>query len=806
MRSGIRPSVLFAALAWACLSGASPLAAAIQVSPVRIDLSSPESAQQLQIQAPGAEGRLVDLTRTATVSISDPKIASIDDLGLVQPRGDGRTEIVVRHGADTVTIPVTVSGLERPRPVSFIDEVIPILSKARCSSGGCHGKAEGKAGFKLTVFGFDPKADHESLAKESRGRRIVIAAPDQSLFLRKAAALAPHGGGRRIVPNDSAFRLLRRWVAEGARFHAPQGRAVQAIRVEPKAVSLLAGHPLQLRVSATDANGEERCVTVQAEYESNAASIAEADERGFVQAGKIPGEAAILVRYMGHVDVCRVTIPRPGVEFPRPAETNFIDGLVWDNLQRLGIEPSGLAEDGPFLRRVYLDVIGTLPTADEAREFLASKDPDKRVRLIDRLLQRDEYATYWAMLWSDILRVDKQTLTSQGAVAVTRWLRRQFAENRPYDEIVREILTAEGSLVAEGPAPLYKAFDKPETLGKSISQLFLGVRIDCAQCHHHPFEKWGQADYYGFAGFFTGVSRKKVPGAGEVIVANLGSDLKHPRTGEPTPAKAFDAPAADFADRTDRRAELADWMSARENPFFARAIANRIWAHYFGRGLVDPVDDMRATNPATNEPLLAALSEHLHEVDFDLKAFTRTVLNSRAYQASATTTESNATDQRCFSHAMPKVAPAEVLLDAICQVTGVPEKFNGWPEGYRAIEIWDNRMPSYFFRVFGRPTRLTVCECERSGEPSISQALHLLNSPEIDGKVRARNGRARRLADSERSAEEIVTELYLGALSRFPSDEESALMLALFARTDRKAATEDALWVLLNSKEFIYCH
>jgi Protein of unknown function (DUF1553)/Protein of unknown function (DUF1549) len=412
------------------------------------------------------------------------------------------------------------------------------------------------------------------------------------------------------------------------------------------------------------------------------------------------------------------------------------------------------------------------------------------------------------MRWSDLLRVDRDALTPAGAVATTRWLRKQFAENRPYDEWVRTIVTARGSTADDGPAAIYKVLTTPEDLSRSFSQLFLGIRIQCAQCHHHPSDRWGQDDYYALAGFFTGIGRKTPPGGSETIFAQKGTELKHPRTGKLLPAKALGAAAVDFTGMPDRRIVLAKWMTAPENPFFARAIANRLWSHYFGRGLVEPVDDMRATNPATIEPLLDELAKHLRDKKYDLKAFTRTLLNSRLYQLGSQPKTPGAADEKNFSQATPRAMPAEVLLDAISQATGVPEKFNGWPEGYRAIQIWDNRMPSYFFRIFGRPVRASVCECERSSEPSIAQALHLMNSEEIVSKINARQGAARKLARSKLTPREIVDELYLSTLSRFPSEAERTLMLRVFvdAGDDRQAAAEDVLWALLNTRSFVYNH
>jgi len=777
----------------------------VRVSPSSVLLDSPESAQQLLVTGKRDDGRPADLTRAVRYEVVDPEVAAVDARGSVAPRREGTTEIVIQHEGERLRIPVEVKGIKAPPPVSFEEQVLPILAKAQCSSGSCHGKAEGQNGFKLTVFGFDPALDYDAIVKDSRGRRISPAAPEQSLLLLKAAAVVPHGGGLRIEPASLPYRRLARWMSDGAPF-AGAGRRVMAISVEPDQPVLSAGESQQLRVTATGSGGERWCITAEAEYQTSSTLIARVDHRGLVEAGSVPGEAAILIRYRDQLTVARITLPAPGPEFPRPPAANFVDGLVWDKLERLRIAPSDLAPDAAFLRRVHLDTIGTLPSVEEARRFLASSDPEKRRRLIDSLLERAEYADYWAMRWSDVLRVDTERLSAQGAAAVVRWLRRQFLENRPYDEFVREIITARGDTRAEGPAALYKVFDSPEVLTRSMSQLFLGVRIECAQCHHHPSEKWGQDDYYALAGFFTGLARKGLPTGAESILAAGGSELKHPKTGQAIPVRALGAASVDVSRVPDRRQLLAEWMTSPDNPYLARSIANRLWAHYFGRGLVEPIDDLRSTNPATTEPPLVDLSRHLRELKYDLKAFTRTLLNSRVYQLSSEPNESNASDEQAFSHASWKALPAEVLLDAICQTTEVPEKFPGWPEGYRAIQVWENRMPHYFFRIFGRPARASVCECERSAEPSISQALHLMNSPEIIAKIQSPGGRARRLADSSLTPREIVEELYLATLSRLPTDPEMARTLEEFALSDRRAAAEDILWALLNSKEFIYNH
>lgn len=783
-----------------------PAWADLHVNPQVVVLDGPEATQQLLISSRDQTSHPVDLTHQAGYEVANSSIVRIDNFGLIEPVAEGTTEIWIRHQGQLARVSVEVRGLKNPLAVSFEQQIIPLLTKAGCNTGSCHGKAEGQNGFKLSVFGFDPEADYQAIVMEGRGRRVFPSSPTNSLLLRKATGRLPHGGGIKITEGSLAHQRLARWLTEGMRLRSAGINPVVTIEVEPKDTIVALQGTQQLRVTAIDDHGNRRCVTAEAEYDSNMPSLAAVNRRGAIQGGTIPGEAAILVRYMGQVTYCRVTLPRTGVHFPRPPEANFVDKHVWNKLERLGIPPSNLADDATFLRRVFLDTIGTLPTVAEARAYLQSSDPKKRAILIDQLLDRPEYADYWSMKWADLMRVDRDVLSAAGAVAMTRWLRQQLVENRPYDQFVRDIVVAEGNVTSVGPAGFYKALDKPELMSRSISQLFLGVRIECAQCHHHPSEKWGQDDYFALAGFFTGVTRKAGSGR-EEIVAGIGHDLKHPRTGKLIPARAFGTSPQNNSEQTDRRRNLAQWMTSQENPYLAKAIANRLWAHYFGRGLIEPVDDLRVTNPATNEPLLDHLVIHLKENKYDLKAFTRTILNSRVYQLGAPT-PANASDEQNFSHAIPRTLPAEVLLDAISQATGVPEKFDGWPLGIRAINIWDNRMPSYFLKLFGRPIRTSVCECERSSEPSIAQALHLMNSPEIAAKIHARLGTTRLLADSNKTSTEIIEELFLIAVARFPTKQEQAIMLHLFseAGTDRRAAVEDVMWTLLNTREFIYNH
>ena len=781
-------------------------AGTIDVTPLKVTLRQPETTHQLLVTK-SLDGRNMDVTRSVKYRSEDPQIATVDVLGLIRPLRDGHTTIVAELDSESVRVEVQTVEIDRPRPVSFTQEIIPILTKSGCNVGGCHGKAEGQNGFKLSVFGFDMQADHEAITRQGRSRRVSLAIPDQSLLLNKATARVPHGGGQSLEPDGLRYQRLRRWIVEGASFVSENVQEIVRIEVDPPAAVLLAHESQQLRVWAIDSSNQRHCVTTEAGYESNSPTIVEVDGRGLVQTSNLAGEAAVLARYLGHVAICRVTSPRPNIKFVRPPEVNFIDQLAWDQLQRLGIEPSNLCDDATFMRRAFLDVIGTLPTSEETRAFTTSQAVDKRADLVKQLLERDEYADYWTMRFSDLLRVDQGKITPAGAVAITRWLHRQFTENRHYDEFVRDLLLAKGNLQSEGPAAYFKALDTPEILAKSVCQTFLGVRIECAQCHHHPSDRWSQEDYYAMAGLFNGVTRKNLANGGEALVPSVGLDLNHPRTGQCIPAKALGAEPITFVPFEDRRIHLVRWMTEETNSYFAKMIVNRLWAHYFGRGLVEPIDDLRTTNPATNEPLLNSLAQHMREVKYDLKAFTRTLLASRLYQLSVLTNANNHLDDQNFSHAAYKALPAEVLLDAICQTSGVSESYPGWPVGYRAIQIWDNKLPHYFLRIFGRPVRATVCECERGNEPSIAQALHLMTSPEIMEKLRSPQGRPAQLAAAMDSQERIVEELFLSTLSRFPQATEQLAAAKLFASAaNPREASEDILWTLLNSKEFLYNH
>ncbi|HEX5103511.1 MAG TPA: DUF1549 and DUF1553 domain-containing protein [Pirellulaceae bacterium] len=699
------------------------------------------------------------------------------------------------------------------RRLNFENDIVPILSRYGCNASGCHGKAEGQNGFKLSVFGFDPRADHRALTVEGRGRRVFPAAPEKSLLLLKASGGMPHGGGVRIPPERPEYATLQRWIAQGMPFGSADDPTIVKIELSTRETTLAMGQSLPLAVTATWSNGRIEDVTSLARFQSNNDGRAAVDEAGLVTAGQSPGVAAVMASYLGQVDALHVVVPRsePVDPYPMVEEFNFIDGHVYRRLKQLQIVPAEVCSDAEFLRRVYLDLIGTLPTSDEARAFLADGRTNRRALLVEQLLQRPEFADYWALKWADLLRVDRQALGHKGAYDFYRWIHESLATAKPLDVMAREIVTAEGPLAETPPANFYSAVREPGKAASTVSQVFLGVRIECAQCHHHPFDRWSQEDYFGMTAYFAQLQRKSTP-LGEILLAEGDPATTHPRTGQAIPAHALAQPMREKNPAGDRRQELAAWLTAPENPWFARNIANRVWAHLLGRGLVEPVDDFRATNPPSNPELLNALAAHLASQRFDLRSLLRAVCASRTYQHASHTNETNAKDEQNYSRALYKRMDAEVLLDALCQTTGVPDQFDGAPAGTRAIELWDSQVEHYFLRLFGRPVRQTACECERVVEPSVAQVLHLLNSERVDGKLRHEAGRVAELAQSETSDQRLVEELYLTALSRYPSDAErntGVEYLAAAALGDvsqRRARAEDLLWTLLNSLEFVFNH
>lgn len=781
----------------------------IRVEPSSIELSRTNRTQQALVTAECADGRLIDVTHRARFESSHSQVIRVED-GLVLGVADGEARLTVTcEGLETI-VAVRVHNFAGYPPVDFTNDVLPLFSKLGCNNGGCHGKASGQNGFKLSVFGFDAAADFEALVNEGRGRRLSASDPVASLFLGKATGIVPHGGGQRVKPGSPDYDLLLAWIRQGSPSAQAGSPTLVRLSVSPNDRVLEMSSRQQILATAHYSNGSVRDVTSGAGYASNATLVAEVDRLGVVRSGQVPGEVAITVHYMGQVACVQLQLPRssPSAAFEFPAQ-NAIDDLVLAKLRKMQLQPSDLADDATFLRRVCLDTIGTLPTPEETREFLADRRPDKRARWIDRVLERPEFADYWALVWSDILLVDRQKLGERGAYEFHHWLREQFVRNRPYDQWVAELITATGNSGTNGPANLFRAVDTPEELARTVSQAFLGVRIECAQCHHHPFEKWSQEDFYGLSGFFNGLERKPIA-PGRVLVYHSGlRETRIPISNKLVPTRPLDGVV--FTENgSDPRRALAKWLVAAENPWFSKLVANRLWKHFLGRGLIEPEDDIRSTNPSTNEPLLVLLAEQLAAANFDLKSMMRLILNSRTYQLSGATT-SNRDDEQNFSHHYVRRLPAEVLLDAICRATGEPEPFPGRPPGTRAIELWDNRMPSYFLETFGRPERTSPCECGRTSEPTMSQALHLMNAPEVEAKVSSATGRVARLVRTGASDEAIIDELCLAALGRTPREAERTIARKLreSARASnpvaaRQQAAEDFLWTLLNSYDFLF--
>jgi hypothetical protein len=780
---------------------------AITADPATVRLVGPQAGFTLLVHGKTQGGTLVDLTRTARYQVKDGTIAQVGATGILRALRDGTTEVRIEAAGHRCVVAVTVAASARPRAFHFENDIEPILSRFGCNAAGCHGAAEGQNGFRLSVFGFDPVADHSALVKEGRGRRVLHEAPDFSLLLAKPSGLVPHGGGIRIAKGTPEYATLHGWIAAGTPMGNPQAPRVMQIRVEPKQRVLAMKAQQQLRVIARYSNGRETDVTAHAKFQTNKDAVASVAIDGLVSVADVPGEVAVMASYLGAVDTFRALVPRPGTiaTYPPWVPNNFIDGLVIARLKLLNIAPSDLADDAEYLRRVYLDVIGTLPTPAESRRFLTNARPDKRARLVDELLGRPEFADYWALQWADALRVDRQALGHKRAYAFYRWIRASIAQNKPLDRFARELVTADGPLDENGPAGFYKVAAKPGDMASSLAQVLLGVRIACAECHHHPFDRWSQSDYYGMQAFFTQLALR--PSAhGEALLATGDPQTRHPRTGEPIPPHALGAAAQTMTG--DRRLALAAWMTAPENPWFARNLANRTWAHFFGRGLIDPVDDVRDTNPPSNPELLDALARHVVETRFDLKQLIRTITASRTYQLASKPNDTNTKDTSGFSRAAFRRIDAEVLLDMVSQTTGVAERFGGSPPGTRAIQLWDSKVNHYFLKLFGRPQRLSACECERIHEPSVAQVLHLLNAPELQAKLAHERGRVAKLVQEKADDGALVEELYLTFYSRLPSPTERQTAVAHLRSMpgQRRQATEDLAWSLMNTLEFVFNH
>jgi hypothetical protein len=792
---------------------------ALVVQPESVTLTSRRAGQQLTVTGRYADGSVRDLTAFCEYEAAPACGLRVGEGGWLTAQEDGSSEVHIKAGGKSVVVPVVGKDFAKPQPVSFHNEFVAAINVGGCNQGACHGTPSGKAGFKLSLRGYDPDADYLQLTRDALGRR-TDGNGDASLIMQKALGRVPHEGGQRFKPGSIPAEIMRTWLAEGLKDDLNPRPTLTGIRIMPGARVLNApARWQQLAVLAQFSDGTTRDVTRLTVFSSSDSAVAEVSPTGFVEFSQ-SGEVAILVRYLERLETVRLTYlePRKGFAWPNPKENNYVDKHVFAKLRMLSIPPSDLCTDQEFIRRAYLDLCGILPTGEEVKNFLADTASDKRAKLIDALLQRDEYADFWTLKWADVLRNNRKTVQVKGAHVYQDWLHERIARNVPFDQIVRDLLTASGSTFANPAANYYRVSADPTNLAESTAQLFFGIRMQCAKCHNHPFERWTQDDYYSMAAWFARVKLKKdaiepgpnpqTPGA-MVVYSERSGEIAQPRTGKTMAPKIMGMPPPAIPPGKDRREALADALATGNNPFFAKSVVNRIWYHLNGRGIVDPVDDFRDSNPSANDELLDALARDFVAQKFDAKYLIKVIMNSRTYQLSAESNDFNKDDNKYFSHAVTKLLPAEPLLDAICAATEVPEKFAGLPLGTRAVQLPDGEVNHPFLKTFGQPARELACECEREGDSNLAQALQLINGPTVNEKLRAPTNRVGKLMGKGLAEPEILNELYFATLSRAPADGEIKAALGHVAKAapaDKRKAWEDVHWALLNSKEFLFRH
>ena len=769
------------------------------------------SRRQLIVTGIYSSGQKHDETHRVRYSVDRPEILTVAADGLVTPLTDGNATVTAAVDGKSVQLALQVERCNEDLPVSFVEEVVPIFTRLGCNAGGCHGKADGQNGFKLSLLGFYPEDDYEYLVYEDRGRRLFPADPDYSLLLTKPANLLPHGGGRRLEPGTYEWQLISSWIAQGAPAGSADDPQLERIQVVPELREMNVETAQQIAVQAHYTGGSVRDVTRLASYEPNQPEMAYTNSTGLISVSNTPGEVAVMVRFQDQVSVFRAIIPQglPVDNLP-PART-FIDQQVYARLKQLGIPPSGLCDDATFIRRATLDITGRIPAPQDVRAFLADQSANKRDVLIDRLIESPGYSDFFANKWSNLLRNKRR---NNNDIPYTYrfhdWIRRQLAENTPYDKFVREILTASGEAETHPPVAWFRELRTSTVQMEDTAQMFLGMRLACAKCHHHPFERWSQQDYYGFEAFFTQVTLKTSNynverNRGDIVTLNgRPPQSRNPRSQEMVKPTGLGAEPLDIPAWEDARHSLVDWMAAKDNPFFAKALVNRYWKHFFGRGIVDPEDDLRVTNPPSNPELLAGLEQHFLNSGFNLKDLVRTICRSSVYQLSSIPLPENQADLQNFSSFYPRRVPAEVLYDSINDLSGVVGNFGGLPLGTRAVQLPDNGVNNYFLQVFGKPEAESACECERSPEANLAQSLHLLNSTDVQNRLQSGTGRAAQYAQSEPDNDsQLAEEIYLAAFSRMPTDAERQVIVDhLAAATNRKQAWEDLIWALVNAKEF----
>ncbi len=782
---------------------------AISLEPGTMVLQGPRSRQQLLVTGRYTGDEVRDLTTATSYASSNPAVAKIEG-AVVLPVGNGDCQITATVGGQTATVLCTVKQVEAPAPISFKNEVQMALTKSGCNMGACHGSPSGKGGFRLSLRAYDIELDTMTLRSEFFGRRTNIVEPSESLLLKKPLMDVAHGGGKRLKKGDPSHLVLEQWIAEGMKLDpATEPNLVKIETLPPRRVLRAPAAQQQLVILGHFSDGSVRDITQLADFSSSSEAVGSVNAQGLVSKNG-RGETAVLARYLDKMSTCPITFLEdvPGFAWNNPPEHNFVDTLVFDKLKTMQILPSDLCSDDEFLRRAYLDTTGRLPTIEEAKAFLAETSPSKRQALVDQLLDTDDFASFWSLKWCDILRSNSKKLKLAGVHKVRRWVFETIRDDRPLDQFARELLTAQGSVYENPAANYWRASRDPQDATETTAQLFLGVRIQCAKCHNHPFERWTQDNYYGIAAAFTRVGRKNsVDADEEVIFTQASGEVTQPRTGKQMKVHLLLKGDVDVPAEQDRREVFAQWLTEPDNPFFAKSLVNRMWGHLLGRGLVEPVDDFRDSNPPSNAKLLDELAKHFVANGFKQKAVLRTVMNSRVYQLSSRTNNFNQQDELYNSHAATRLLAAEQLLDALCAVTAMPEQFPGMPLGTRATELADPPTDNYFLKVFGQPQREMACQCERSSESNLSQALQMINGPVVHNKLRDNNGRIAKLLAENKTDDEIITTLYFAALSRPPVAEElAAAKQHIAGQTDRRLALEDVGWAIVNSKEFLFQH
>jgi hypothetical protein len=782
----------------------------LKAYPPEINLSSAKARQRVVIQAGYADGLTRDVTTEASCKVADSKLVKLDK-AILSPVTDGKTELRISFKGKSVTVPIAVTNAKTQAPLSFKLDVMPVFMKAGCNAGACHGSSKGKDGFRLSLFGFDPDGDYFRLTREQIGRRINLAIPQESLIVQKGLGTVQHTGGVRFATNSDLCQTLIAWLAAGAPKDPDSVAKVTGIEIFPKAAVLEGSNTIQrLIVRASYSDGSQRDVTPLAVFISNNDVSAKVAEDGVVTAGQ-RGEAFIQARFAEfNVGAQIIVVPKNlPYKWPDVAAANYIDEAVYAKLKKLRLTPSETCDDATFIRRASVDITGRLPKPEEVEKFCQDKDPERRAKLIDQLLGRKEFAELWVMKWAELLEIRSldNRVYPKAAVLYFEWLRDQLLANVPLDQIVRSLLTASESNFRNPAANYYQIEPDTLKLAENTAQVFMGMRIQCSQCHNHPFDRWTLNDYYGFASFFAQIGRKQGDDPRETVIFDRGDgEVKHPVTGAVMKPKFLGGDVPEIKNES-RREVLAKWLTSPQNPYFARNLANIVWAHFLGRGIIDPVDDVRISNPASNPELLDALAAKIVEYKYDFKKLVRDICASRTYQLSTRPNETNAGDERNFAKASIRRIRAEVLLDCISEATETQDKFNGLPRGARAVEIADGNTSTYFLTTFGRASRTTVCSCEVKTDPNLSQALHLLNGNTLQDKIE-NGGLVKKLLKKGESPDQVIQDLYLRCLSRKATYDELAKLKAYLDADGAKPeqVLNDVFWSLLNAKEFVFNH